>query len=247
VHEDVGLGRPQPGHPLLGLRQQGPGLPAAQGGEVDAGDRPVAPGQRRAGGQGDGVQPGRGAAEGAQAAGRAVGRDGAAPLHPLDQDRGWVAVQVGGEKPRRRQVVAGGQSERGHLGAQARTVLVAADPQDDAALAAAAAEPDQPGRAAVTQAADRDDLRPRSGGPDGPVQQPGIQRWHGRRCYRLTRTVRRAAAGGGPPRTRPRAPHRPWREPYDLRQGVGERERGLSPWRCRRGRPAERRRPGSPV
>jgi hypothetical protein len=63
VHEDVGLGRRQPGHPLLGLRQQGPGLPAAQGGEVDAGDWPVASGQRRAGGQGDGVQPGRGAAE----------------------------------------------------------------------------------------------------------------------------------------------------------------------------------------
>jgi len=176
VHEAVGLARAPSLHARLRLQQQGPWRrAAAQGGEVHAGDRPVAPGQRRGGGQRDRVQPGRGAPQGAQAGRRALGRDGAASRQPLDQDQGRVTVQLGREQPRRRDVVLGGQPERGHLGAQRRGVLPAADPQHDTAPPTAAAEPDQPGRATVTQAADPGDLRPRSGGTDRPLQQPGVE------------------------------------------------------------------------
>ena len=105
---------------------------AAEGGEVDAGDGPVALGQ------GGGQLPGRRgelAAVRPRVRRRVEGRSGGILLLPgdlLDQDQGWVAVQVGGEQPWRRDVVVGGQPERGHLGGEAGGVLAGADPQHHA-------------------------------------------------------------------------------------------------------------------
>jgi hypothetical protein len=181
VDEHAGLPRRRHGRPLLGLHQQGPGrLLAAQGGEVLAGDRPVAPVQRRAGRQDDRVQRGRDTAQRPQPGRRALRRDLSAPGQLLDQDHGPVADELGRQQPRPRDAVLGGYPERRHLGAERGMVRLAADPQHDTARRPAPVEPQQPGRAAVAQAADLDNVGAGGGGLHRPAQQRGIERRHRR-------------------------------------------------------------------
>ena len=130
----------------------GEGVLAAEGGEVDAGDGAVALGEggRR---QGDRVESGGGAAEGAEPGRGVAGRDPAAAWELLDQDQGRVAVQVGGEQAWGRDVVLGGELEGGDLGDEGGGVLAGAGPEHHVAHLAVSAQPDQPGRPTVAEAA----------------------------------------------------------------------------------------------
>jgi len=126
------------------------------------------------------VQRGRDAAQRPQPGRRTLQGDPAAPGQPLDQDHWPVVDELGRQQPRRRDAVLCGHPERRHLGAERGVVVLAADPQHHPARRPGPVEPQQPGRAAVAQAADLDDVGAGGGGLDRPAQQRGIERRHRR-------------------------------------------------------------------
>ncbi len=193
---------------LLGFDEEGVrGALAAEGGEVDAGDGAVALGEGGGRRQGDGVEGGGGPAEGPEAGRGAAGWDPAAARELLDQDQGRIAVQVGGEQPWRRDVVAGGELECRHLGGEGGGVLAGAGPQHHTAVLAVPGEPDQPGRAAVAEAADLGDVGAWGGGVDGPAERCGVGGGHG--DGRPVSCCCRGGWCGGPGRRRLRRGGRP--------------------------------------
>ena len=177
------LTAPPPAAPPAPRRpgQQGPRLPAAQGGEVLDGDWPVPPGQRRAGRQLDPVQGGRGdPPQGPQAGQRTPGGMALVPascstrIFAGRSPASSAASSRGAGRPWSAARVSAATSVRSGRSSASPTRSTTSRVRPPHQLQQPQGEP--PSRSPR----DLGHFRPRVRRPDGPAQQVGIERAHGR-------------------------------------------------------------------